>query len=83
MLSIVVFHIIHVQSLSKVLNQFKGNSDKLHIDMRGPTISPENIEKRKEVFSKEGANNKGKMTLHNFHCILMYVRASRHCNKSP
>ena len=42
--------------------------------MRGPTISPENIEKRKEVFRQEGANNKGKMILHNFHCILMYVR---------
>ena len=42
--------------------------------MRGPTISPENIEKRKEVFSQEGANNKGKMTIHNFNCILMYVR---------
>ena len=42
--------------------------------MRGPTISPENIEKRKEVFSQEGANNKGKMTLNNFHCILIYVR---------
>ena len=57
-----------------MLNQYKGNNDKLHIDMRGPTISPENIEKRKEVFRQEGANNKGKMILHNFHCILMYVR---------
>ena len=45
--------------------------------MRGPTISPENIEKRKEVFRQEGANNKGKMILHNFHCILMYVRTIR------
>ena len=57
-----------------MLNQYKQNSDKIHFDMKGPTISPENIEKRKEVFSQEGAHNKGKRTLYNFHCILMYVR---------
>ena len=56
-----------------MLNQYKENSDKLHIDMKGPTISPENIEKRKEVFSQEGAHNKGKIIVYNFHYIIMYV----------